>query len=381
MSWAMYHTLSENHASQAEIASGEGNLSTAILHYRLAAEQETTALAQLDASKIRTIAITIVSAASLWFKAREYEQAEALVYQGLANSSMPTFALKQLKELLQAIWKEQALTQSNIQFTEGEVIVAVSGGEVLIGGAPMDLIQRKVDEVGRIFFRTIEMLLNQPFRRRGAPSPEIQEQFRPWLLQVPAGSYQFAVRVERPRQMPLFPDSVPQLEVEQISRKVLEIVQVSTNDPEGRLVDIVPNSDYRTTFLKLARNLAPVSHGKTFNKIELRSAQDTTLRPVVLIPEDRETLNQVIRKVQFEQLKADEHREEEELKGVLRGLQLDQDWLEISVADDERGTIKIHNAGDAIDDVVGPMVNQRVIVTAVKRTNGTYVFRDIQPVE
>lgn len=379
MSWAMYHTLSENNASLAEIALRKNELSQAIASYRLAAEQETAALSQLNASKIRTIAITTVSAASLWFKAGEYQQAQAIAYQGLARNTLPGFAVEQLKELLQTIWKEEAIAKSNVAFTEGEVIVSVSGGEVVIGGAPMDLIQRKVDEVGRIFFRTIEMLLDKPFRRNGAPNQEIQEQFRPWLFQAPAGSYQFAVRVERPRQMSLFPESTPQLEVNQITRKVLEIVQVSVDDPEGLLAVLVPNPDYRNTFLKLTRNLAP--KGNIFSRLELKPAGVSSARPVVLVPEARETLNHVIKKAHFNQRKANGHRQEEELRGILRGLQLDKDWIELSILDKQPSTIRIFDAGDAIDDVVGPMVNHRVIVTAVKRSNGSYAFRDIQPEE
>jgi hypothetical protein len=68
-----------------------------------------------------------------------------------------------------------------------------------------------------------------------------------------------------------------------------------------------------------------------------------------------------------------------EVKGILRGLQLDQDWLEVVETDPLKPT-RIHDAGDVLDDVVGPMVNHRVIVTAVRRKN-RLVYQEIEAEE
>ena len=48
-------------------------------------------------------------------------------------------------------------------------------------------------------------------------------------------------------------------------------------------------------------------------------------------------------------------------------MHLDQDWLEVATLDVPPGHIRIDDAGEALDDVVGPMVNHRVSVTAVRR--------------
>lgn len=71
MSWASYHAQSEHYANLAEDAVRQGDLDHAYEYYRLAAEQEISALGQLAPSKTRTLGITFVSAASLWFKARD----------------------------------------------------------------------------------------------------------------------------------------------------------------------------------------------------------------------------------------------------------------------------------------------------------------------
>jgi hypothetical protein len=76
-------------------------------------------------------------------------------------------------------------------------------------------------------------------------------------------------------------------------------------------------------------------------------------------------------------------REEVQLRGILRALHLDKDWLEITIhgADGPR-TIRVDGAGEEVDDVLGPMVNREVLIDVfVKRRGKRYFLRDIQPAE
>jgi len=374
MTWSTYHSQSEQYAIQAEESIRRKDFSRAAELYKLAAEQESLAFSEIDLTKARTLGITAVSATALWFKGRDFRQAQNIAYKALTTTGLPIFAETELKELLQTIWSEEIRSKAGIDFTAGEVLVSVKGGDVVTGGAPLELILRKVDEVSRIFYRTIEMLLNRPFRRRGAPDLDIQEQFRPWLFQAAPGSYQFAVRVERPKQMSLFPVTAP--EVEQITDKFMQIIKASADDPEGALLDLVPNIEYRDTFMKLTRSLAP--SGKTFGQLEIRSSSVTDLQPVLLVPTSRDVINKAIHNAQVEQNKDKPIRKTMEFRGILRGLQLDKDWLEINQEGQEQKRIRIYDAGEVVDDIVGPMVNHKVIVTGVLKPGRRYAFRDIQ---
>ena len=255
MSWNEHHLASQNYAIQAELAAKNRDHNMVKELYRIAAQEEALAISQIEPNKTKTLAVTVTSAASLWFKAEDFRRAEQLACQWLASDEIPSFASEQLQAVLQSIWSERTLRESGIKFTGGEVLVRVAGGEIVHGGAPLDLISLKVDEVRNLFYRTIELLLNLPLRRRGTPSPDIQERFRPWLLQAPAGSYQFAVRVQKPLQLPLYP--VQELEAEEVSKKVLEIIDGASQERTDLLIQRVPNAEYRDVFLKLARNLAP----------------------------------------------------------------------------------------------------------------------------
>jgi hypothetical protein len=157
----------------------------------------------------------------------------------------------------------------------------------------------------------------------------------------------------------------------------LEIIQATTDDPEDALAEIVTDMEYQTTFLKLARNLAP--SGNVFGQLEVKSTSAHNGRPVILLPGSREAINHVLKKQNAPPGVVSTH-EGEPIRGILRALHLDKDWLEITIHRSQ--TIRIHGAGDEVDDVLGSMVNREVLVDVfVKRGGKKYFLRDIQAAE
>ena len=265
MTWADLHRTSEAFAIEAEQMMRAGSVSQATSLYGKAADYEQQALATLDATKARTRGITAVSAVSLWYKAADYERAEQLAYSMLADHSVPAFARVDLRNLVQAIWTESTKTGANANFLPGQIFVSVKGGEVVTGGAPMDLILEKVQTIQSMFYRTVEFISGMPLRSGGAPPKDIQEFCRPWLFQAAPSSYQFSVAIQEVKQMDLFrEDQRPDL----VAHQFLEILRATASDDPKELEAIVPKAEYRTAFLKLSRNLAPT--GKSFESIELR---------------------------------------------------------------------------------------------------------------
>src|SRR5438445_11753090 len=93
--------------------------------------------------------------------------------------------------------------------------------------------------------------------------------FWPWLFQAPAGSYQFAVRMQEPEQGRLFEDDQPK--VDRVTSTFFRVLRAVTTDREAELAAIVPDTQYRGAFLSLARNLAPL--GQAFERLEIREAR------------------------------------------------------------------------------------------------------------
>ena len=363
MSWLEHHGESERLASQAQLARREGGRQDAEDLYLRAAEAEVRAIAELNPSKARTLGISAVSAASLYYKAAQYARAEEIAARWLGEA-IPSFAKDQLRSLLQSVWAEKVRAETMAGFAPGQVLVTVSGGEVVHGGAPLDLITSKIKTVESLYHRTAEFIADIRHRKRGQPSKQIQEICRPWLFQAAAGSYQFAVAVQEKSQLEMFDNP---LSTDRVADCFLSVLRAGIGDPDDGLSEIVPDQEYRSTFLKLTRNLAP--RGRGCERVEIRSADDSDA--VRLDPEVRQDLTGAIRRLNTNSSATGERNT---LNGVLRALHLDKDWLEVAV-DDEH--IKVHGVGEQVDDVIGPMVNKPVAVLVVKK-NGKNNFVDIE---
>jgi hypothetical protein len=132
---------------------------------------------------------------------------------------------------------------------------------------------------------------------------------------------------------------------------------------------VVQKPEYRKIFLKLSRNLAPT--GKTFSSIEFRTATGDT--QIALTPESRSTINQALKQGR-DPATSDSSGPEEEIIGVLRAVDLEKDFLNVIVNGQALHVIGLE---DAMDDVIGPMVNKPVKVRVVRSTKGIR-FRDIE---
>lgn len=331
-----------------------------------AARAEAAAFEAVARDRPRTRGILAISAASLWFKSDNLEAAEQFAHQALGDSDLPGFARQELRELLQSIWNQRAQREAGVSFASGQVMVSVKGGEVVTGGAPLDLILSKVQTIQNLFYRTVEYLIDEPLRLRGPASKEIQDNYRPWLFQSVPGSYQFIVAVQKPVQHDLFPGD--HIEPETLTEKFLEIVRACGDESPMALEKVVTKPEYRKTFLKMSRSLAP--SGKSYSQLEIKAAGDES--SVIFLPESRKIISDVLREPA---MLVENRKPEILLKGNLRALDLDNDWLDVSV---EGETKKVSGLSEAVDDLIGPMVNHDVTVRVKRGRGRQLLFIDIE---
>ena len=366
MSWIQHHERSERLASEAYAAQRESHAERALALYAEAAEAEEKALDDLDRSKRRTLGISVVSAVSLYNKAGDVLRAEATALRWLGVDAIPDFAKDQLRTILQSLWNELTRQQADTKFAPGQVLVSVFGKQVVSGGAPLDLILQKAKIVESLFYRTAEFLADMPHRRRGPPQKYVQETCRPWLFQAAPGSYQFAVAIEETYQPDMYKKERPQ--PSSIAAFFLEVLRTGVDDPRDAFAEMIPDPDYRSTFLKLTRNLAPT--GDAISRLDIRSADES--RRVSLDDAVRKSIGEVIRSLGKEQSTTTTRTE---LRGVLRAVHLDHDWLELTV---DGNHVRVVDVGEQVDDVIGPLVNKRVTVHVEQVPNRTR-FLDIEP--
>lgn len=365
MTWIKHHRLSEQCAGQAEALLREGRAEEARERYARAAEAEERALDELAPSKAKTYGITAVSAASLYFKGRRLADAERVAMAGMRFDQLPQFARHQLRHIMQVVWTEDVRRRADLCFAPGEIIVSVDGGQVVPGGAPLVLVLEKVATVSSVWQRIAEFKSGTPHRRRGPPKKSIQDGFRPWLFHAPPGGYQFAVAIQRPNEELL------QEPGDVISGFFFRVLRLVCSGSDKDFAEAVPTPEYRETFLKLARNLAPT--GKVFDTLKVKAADDSNA--VVLDPEVRQEIGERIRALRDEKPHPSRHNTSYE--GTLCALHWDDDWLEV-VAKGKR--MRVHGVDEQVEDVIGPMVNK--MVTVYVETDGAkHRFLDIELAE
>jgi hypothetical protein len=368
MPWSDHHRESEQFASDAHLARAQGDVALATQLFRSAAAAEERALEALAHDKPRTRGITAVSAVSLLFKSNDFDRTEQLACRVLSEQNVPGFSRNELRLLVQAIWTERAKASAGLSFLPGQVTVSIQGGEVVAGGAPLDMIVEKTQTTQAIFYRTLEFEQNLPFRKSGGPPRIVADACQPWLFQSPPGSYQFSVVVRNDPQADMLKTSPNPTA---LATRFLDIIQAIAE--EGRLEKFVGGENYRSTFRKLARNLAPT--GKAYSRIEFRSDRELS-DPVVLTPESRIAINRLIRSPVEPSANVGQAIEQHvSRRGILRALDFNNDWLELSEEDGNR--VRYYHLQDTVDDVIGPMVNKRVVVRAVA-SKKSFNFRDIE---
>ena len=368
MSWLDLHRESERHASAAQLLSLKGETETARKRYLLAARAEEIALDAVEHSKRRTYSITAVSAVALAYKGGDFAQAKRLAHSSMATQILLPFAEDELQELLQTIWDEEARTQQEVNLANDHIHAALRGEQIFRGVAPFAVVERTFKRVEALLYRVAEREMHLDHRIRGNPPKEVTERYQPWIVQSVPGSYQFAITLGRPTQSQLWPEEGPT--PSEIVARSHEIITAAATSPYGDLPGIVQEADYRQTFLKIARDLAP--RGGSYDSLELEHSASARL--LALTKSHREKLNGDIREMMapFRESNA----EPEELTGILRAVELNRDWLRLDVGGK---TIHISGVRETVDDLIGPLINQPVIVTAIRDGQNRLRFVDIEP--
>lgn len=320
-----------------------------------AADLEAQALGLVPLSKSKTRSILSVSHASLLYKAERLKEAERSIFAYLSSGNLVEWADNQLRELLNVVTDEHLLLSGSGRRYSGESItVSLRGGEIGSGTGPLDLVLEKAAGFRSLLYRTAEWVGKFPLRRHGPPPKELLDLVQARVTEPAVGSYTMEIKLTEPAQPTLFgPPRVPPSEV---SDRLFAFLDCLTSGMTEDLGKIIPQDDYRKALLQLTRNVAP--GGKRIREIGIYRRTHDKLQSISLTDELPPRIREIIprEKVTSEQQWTD--------RGILRALHLDNDWLVI-VRDD--GThVRASTVPELLDDVVGPMVNRRVVVSGTR---------------
>jgi hypothetical protein len=140
-----------------------------------------------------------------------------------------------------------------------------------------------------------------------------------------------------------------------ITDKFLDIMQATTANTTDRLEQVVDREDYRDAFVKLTRSLSPT--GRSYDRVRIYSYDNP--KEVILSADARTYTNEYVAALMPPAGEA----QRDTIAGVLRALDLDRDWLEVEVNGRHQ---RITGLEDAVDDIIGPLVNREVKVTFLR---------------
>ena len=135
------------------------------------------------------------------------------------------------------------------------------------------------------------------------------------------------MRIQKPRQGTLFPEI--EVNVEEVSQRFLQISQQRPRILRKVSDRLYPMTSIEGPFFKLTRNLAPTGSPSVVSPLDPAFPE---VEPIVLGVESREGIRAALKK-QLPRSPSRRMWENVQLRGVLRALDLDNDWIEIVVRD------------------------------------------------
>lgn len=369
MNWMTAHHRSVELAAAAQAATRSGKPEVARSLYIEAATVEVDALGLLSPSKIRTLGVARVSAAALFLKGGDLERAELLACQWIGDAATDPAARVELRKIIDEVWIAAEDREREVSRDEHGLTFAVRGGTgVSRGGAMVDLIAAKVSGIRSLYFRAVEMLLNEPLRRRGGPTTKVLDLCPLWMFQARPASFRFTVSVQPTHQGQLFESGDPT--PAEITDTVASVLRTAATDPDGRMDSVAKDDDYASAFAQLAIQISP--DGASEQTLEVRRVGDSS--PIVLTDGSRASLQLGLKRRAKARVAPDPVGEQTTVSGVLRGLQLDHDWIDVLT---DGGVVRVSGVSEVLDDIIGPMVNRKVNVYVVRANGGAHRYVDI----
>jgi hypothetical protein len=368
------HRRSEELASQASQASADGQLDEARRLYAEAAEWEERALDQVRSDQARTRSVLSVSLASLYYKAQLFDESEIVIFRQLASRLLLPWAEKELRELLEVVADERLVMEKlGLRYSGQSFTVSLRGGEIGSGTGPLELILEKASGFKNLLYRFAEWVGEYPLRITGNPPKELTALIQARATEPAIGSYRLELRLTEPAQPDLFAGT--KIPPEQVADTMFAFLSCLNRGAPREIEELVPQTDYREALLKLTRNVAPT--GKRVAEIGVYRHKNGGVQSVYLTNALYEKIREALPPKEAPEVPI------QEVRGVLRALHLDQNWLELTRADGTHQ--KCDTVPSMLDDVVGPMVNQHVEVRGPLRKSRAGVARllveDIEQVE
>jgi hypothetical protein len=305
----------------------------------------------------RVRSLLAVSAASLWFRAGQWDQVERVVTRFLSDvETLVPESGQELRSMLADAWSQKELEAYQTSQSGVALEARMEGGAVAFGSAPSQAVAPLRGNLDRVLLRAAEWLGQEPFRRKGRS--RLAGKFELRELPSKAGSYALRFVLVAPGEQLLDTGG-------QTPGKVVEtffkLAQAASESPE-RLRELVQEPNYADVFTRLFKDLAP--SGDLVG--ELSFSSPIWPRGVHLAPRDHTRLARSL-------CKPSEPGAPDtplDVVGTLRNIKLHGDAPQIGVETDEDFLLLSIQKG-VHDDAIGTLLNRQVRVTGRRTLSGS----------
>ncbi|HUT02508.1 MAG TPA: hypothetical protein VM163_01275 [bacterium] len=307
------------------------------------------------------------SAASLALECGESREAERLIARALAGNP-PEEIAEELRDLLEDVYFQRHLSLRGITLQPDEFQISLEGQAVGFGIVPTSFFFPRVHDIETVVYRTAERKMGLKFRERGARSKEVAEAIQTYVTGLRAASFAVTFRIAGPQR------SLPGMDLPRVViDDLFDCFELFEARDLQKLEEHFQDESYFRNFVGLTEKIAP--DGKNISRVGFTATTPQGERRVALSRKRERIWVGAIEPVRAEP------DQPFELSGVL---------LEADAKSSSRGVIQVvDDAGKShrfvvprgiMSDIVKPMFEERVTVTAQRKGRG-FLLESIHPVD
>jgi hypothetical protein len=319
-----------------------------------------------------TRSVLFRSAATLAIECRELRVAEQLI-GGALSGTPPQEIAEELRDLLEEVYFQRHLEVRGVTLAPDEVQMTLEGDAVGFGMARSDAFLQRVGYLGTLIYRTAERLQGRPFRVAGRKKRQLAETLELYLSVPRAASFAVTLRLGQRAQMEM---DLPGVDLtSKTMKEVLFGLDLVSRGDSGALQERISDEDYRLNFIGLAECLAP--DGQDIRSVGFTTTADQG-RTVVALATPRKQMRVRMRngpremppetRGQHIEMAPEAQGQHIEIQGTL--LEADATKQKegiIEVVDKASQTHKVVVPRGMMSDIVKPMFEEEVIVSAILR--------------
>ena len=303
------------------------------------------------------------SAASLALECHEVREAERLIGRALSGNP-PDEIAEELRDLLEDVYFKRHLSLRGVVLQPDELQLSLEGNAVGFGIAPTSHFLTRVRDVETLIFRTAERRLGREFREAGRRSKELADNLELYLSVPRAASFAVSLRIGS-AQLELPGMSFPR----EVIADLFDCFELLDAGDLQELEQRIPEETYFRNFVGLAEKIAP--DGERVRRVGFTTTTDQGERQVALS----------LRREQIRGGAISPKPSESKPIAEVRGILLEADATSrregrIQVVDQGGRTHRLNVPRGMMSDIVKPMFEERVIVTARPKGRG-YLLESI----